>query len=132
MGLMAIYLILLEANKVWPSLRGCAVIYSDCLGALGRVANLPPHHIPTKCRHSDILKNILLPAQVCPSLWHTHMLKPIRTITNNSVVYPGWRNLMYTVIAWQRMSFGDSQESNYRSRGVFRWNIYQFGLGKTR
>ena len=57
MGLMAIHLILLEANKVCPRLRGRAVIYSDCLGALGRVANLPPHCIPTKCRHSDILKN---------------------------------------------------------------------------
>ena len=60
MGLMAIHLILLAANKVWPSLRGCAVIYSDCLGALGRVENLPPHRIPTKCRHLDILKNILV------------------------------------------------------------------------
>ena len=43
MGLMTIHLILLAANKVWLSLRGRAVIYSDCLGALGRVANLPPH-----------------------------------------------------------------------------------------
>ena len=60
MGLMAIHLILLAANKVWPSLRGSAVIYSDCLGALGRVANLPPYRIPTKCRHSDILKTILV------------------------------------------------------------------------
>ena len=40
MGLMAIHLILLAANKVWKRLRGRAVIYSDCLGALGRVANL--------------------------------------------------------------------------------------------
>ena len=60
MGLMAIHLILLAANKVWLSLRGRAVIYSDCLGALGRVSNLPPHLIPTKFRHSDILKNILV------------------------------------------------------------------------
>ena len=60
MGLMAIHFILLAANKLWPSLRGRAVIYSDCLGALGRVANLPPHRIPTKCRHSDILNNSLV------------------------------------------------------------------------
>ena len=32
MGLMAIHLILLEAKKVWPSLRGCEVIYSYFLG----------------------------------------------------------------------------------------------------
>ena len=60
MGLMAIHLILLAANKVWPSLRGRAVIYSDCLGDLGRVENIPLNRIPTKCRHSDILKNILV------------------------------------------------------------------------
>ena len=48
MGLMAIHLILLALNKVWPELRGRTVIYSDCLGALSRVANLPPHRIPTK------------------------------------------------------------------------------------
>ena len=60
MGLMAIHLILLAANKVWPDLSGRAAIYSDCLGALGRIANLPPHRIPTKCRHLDILKNVLV------------------------------------------------------------------------
>ena len=60
MGLIAIHLILLAANKFWLSIRGRVVIYSDCLGELGRVANLPPHRIPTKFRHSDILKNILV------------------------------------------------------------------------
>ena len=60
MGLMAIHLILLAANKVWPSQKGRAVIYSDCLRTLGRVATLPSHRIPTKCCHSDILKNILV------------------------------------------------------------------------
>ena len=74
MGLMAIHLILLAANKVWPSLRGRAVIYSDCLGALGRVANLPPHRIPTKCRHSDILKNILVNfTSLCFMLAYSHV-----------------------------------------------------------
>ena len=43
MGLMAINLILLAAKKVWPNLRGRTIVYLDCLGALGRMANLPPH-----------------------------------------------------------------------------------------
>ena len=60
LGLMAIHLILLAANKVWVELGGHVVIHSDCLGALARVANLPPHRIPTQCRHSDILKNVLV------------------------------------------------------------------------
>ena len=32
----------------------------DCLGALNRVTCLPPYRIPSRCGHSDILKNILV------------------------------------------------------------------------
>ena len=35
-------------------------MYSDCLGALGRMENLPLHRISSQCRHSDILKNVLV------------------------------------------------------------------------
>jgi hypothetical protein len=41
-GLMAIHLILLAANEVNIGLRGRVHIYSDCLGALDKVKNLPP------------------------------------------------------------------------------------------
>ena len=60
LGILAIHLILLSVNKVNPTLAGSAHIYSDCLGALSRVEHLPPHKIPTRCRHSDILKTILV------------------------------------------------------------------------
>ena len=60
MGLMAIHLILKAADKVWPGLNGRARIYSDCLGALRKVANLPPHKIPRRCLHANILKNVLV------------------------------------------------------------------------
>lgn len=60
LGLMQVHLILLAVQKTAPDLSGEVAIYSDCLGALGRVSNLPPGRIPTKCRHSDILKNILV------------------------------------------------------------------------
>ncbi len=60
LGLMAVHLLLLAVKTVSPSLRGCATIYSDCLAALGRVANLPPYRIPTRCRHLDILKTIMV------------------------------------------------------------------------
>jgi hypothetical protein len=33
---------------------------SDCLGALKRVTYLPSYRIPSRCRHSDILKTILV------------------------------------------------------------------------
>jgi hypothetical protein len=60
LGLLAIHLILLSVNKVNPNLLGSVHIYSDCLGALDKVKNLPPHRIPSKCRHSDVLKNIMI------------------------------------------------------------------------
>ena len=60
LGLLAIHLILLSVNKVYVELKGKAIINLDCLGALGRVRDLPPYRIPTRCRHSDILKTILV------------------------------------------------------------------------
>ena len=57
---MAIHLILLAANKLRPTMGGFATIYSDCIGALERVSSLPPNRIPSRCRHSDILKNIMV------------------------------------------------------------------------
>jgi len=60
LGLMAIHLILLSINRVNPTLTGSVQIYSDCLGALSRVDDLPAFRIPSRCRHSDILKNILV------------------------------------------------------------------------
>ncbi len=60
LGLMAINLILLAVNKCNHDLPGSVQISSDCLGALNKIDNLPPHCIPTKCSHSDILKNIMV------------------------------------------------------------------------
>jgi hypothetical protein len=60
LGLMAIHLILLSINKITPDLMGLAHIFSDCLGTLDKIRNLPPHHIPSKCRHSVVLKNVML------------------------------------------------------------------------
>jgi len=60
LGLMAIHLILRSLNEVFTDLQGSVHIYSDCLGALNKVENLPPYHVPTKCSHSVILKNILV------------------------------------------------------------------------
>jgi hypothetical protein len=60
LGLMAIHLILLAINKVCPELPGHVQIYSDCLGALKRVSTLPGNRLPSGCKHSDILKNIMI------------------------------------------------------------------------
>jgi hypothetical protein len=60
LGLMAIHLILLAVNKCNPDLPGSIQIFSDCLGALNKIENLPLHCIPTKCSHSDISENIMV------------------------------------------------------------------------
>jgi hypothetical protein len=60
LGLMAIHLILLSADKMHGALVGSVEVVSDCLGALRRVSELPPYRIPSRCKHSDILKNILV------------------------------------------------------------------------
>ena len=60
LGLMQVHLILLAVQATTPHLDGEVLIYSDCLGALGRVSSLPPGRIPSRCKHSDILKNILV------------------------------------------------------------------------
>jgi hypothetical protein len=57
---MAIHLILLAANHTQPHLQGNVTIFSDCLGALDKVAHLPPNRIHSRCSHSDILKNIMI------------------------------------------------------------------------
>ena len=60
LGLMAVHLLLLAVETVAPGMSGSVTIYSDCIGALDRVAKLPPYRIPSRCRHSDVLKTIMV------------------------------------------------------------------------
>jgi hypothetical protein len=57
---MAFHLILLSVNEVNQDLTGSVEIFSDCLGALDKVQNLPPSRIPLRCSHSEVLKNIIV------------------------------------------------------------------------
>ena len=60
LGIMAIHLLFLSVHRISPALQGSVKIYSDYLGALVRVTDLSPNRIPIRCRHSDILKTILV------------------------------------------------------------------------
>ncbi len=60
LGLMEIHLIFFSVNRIASTLTGSAHIYLDCLGALDKIQNLPPHHTPSKCQHLDVLKNVML------------------------------------------------------------------------
>jgi hypothetical protein len=57
---MAIHLILLSVSKIHLTLAGSVEIVLDGLGALKWVTYLPPYRILSRCRHSDILKTILV------------------------------------------------------------------------
>ena len=74
--LVAMHLILHSINKTAQDLTGSVHIYSDCLRALNKVQNLPPHRIPLKCRHSDVLKNIMIH---CSSVSFTRTRKKLTT-----------------------------------------------------
>ena len=60
LGLMAIHIILRSVNETAPALSELVMIISNCLRAIGRVEHLPPHRIPSRCKHLDILKNKLV------------------------------------------------------------------------
>jgi hypothetical protein len=67
---MAIHLILLSADKIHGALVGNAEVVSNCIGALRRVTELPPYKIPSRCKHSDMLKNILVNSRALSSSIH--------------------------------------------------------------
>jgi len=75
LGLMAIHLILRSVDIAHGGNNGSVEVVSDCLGALRRVTDLPPYRIPSRCKHSDILKNILVH---CRSLSFTIHYRHVR------------------------------------------------------
>jgi hypothetical protein len=60
LGLMAVHLLLLAVNTVSPGLTGLVRVYSDCPVTLSPIAELPSFRVPSRCRHSNILKTILV------------------------------------------------------------------------
>jgi hypothetical protein len=75
MGLMAIQLILACVSKAHQLDRGGVNIHCDCLGALDRVKNIPFSRIPVKCKHSDVLKNVLVNCGHLPFLCKFHHVR---------------------------------------------------------
>jgi hypothetical protein len=57
LGLVAIHLTLLASDRVRPGMKGTVRVALDCVGALGKVSTLPANRIPSRCQHSDTLKN---------------------------------------------------------------------------
>jgi hypothetical protein len=87
LGLMAVHLILLAVSTVSPDIQGSVHIYSDCLGALKKVKDLPHERIPSRCWHADILKNILVN---CSSLTFTRYFSHVKAHQDKEV---DWNDL---------------------------------------
>jgi hypothetical protein len=84
LSLMAIHLILWGINEVHQGLQGLVHILSDYLGALDKVENLPPYHIPTQCSHSNILKNIMVN---CSNLSFARIFSHVKTHQDDHTGY---------------------------------------------
>jgi hypothetical protein len=85
---MAIHLLLLAINTVSPGLAGYVKICLDCIGALGCIAELPPYRIPTRCRHLDILKTILVNCGGLSTIGNIFMSKHMKTTACSGRIYP--------------------------------------------
>jgi hypothetical protein len=106
LGLMAIHLILLSVNKLHSDLLGSVEIVSDCLGALKRMTYLPPYRIPSRCRHSNILKTILVH---CQKLSFTTYYLHIKAHQDNNktfvqLIRKAQLNCIYDHVAKQRIA----------------------------
>ncbi len=84
LGLMAIHLILLSTDRVHSNLSGSLEVISDCLGALKQVTDLPPYRISSRCKHSNILKNILVN---CRDLSFTTYYSHVKAHQDDSVPF---------------------------------------------
>jgi hypothetical protein len=63
LGLLVIHLLLLAVHKLHPDLGGQVALYSDCLGALGKVADLPQSGLPSSMKHAYILMILMIHCQ---------------------------------------------------------------------
>jgi hypothetical protein len=75
LGLMAIHLLLHSISITHPDLTGNTDIYSDCMGALQTISNLPAAKVPPKWNHTDILKIISLHGHKIPFHSRYHHVK---------------------------------------------------------
>ena len=66
---MAINLILLEVNNFSTTSQWRARIYSDCMSVLVTMACITANQIPCQCKHSYILKNIMVNCRDLTFAW---------------------------------------------------------------
>jgi hypothetical protein len=118
---MAVHLILLGINELDPTLARKVRVYLDCKGALDKVGGLPPGRLPAKCKHSDILKNILVN---CAKLSFAVVLKHIKAHQDDRMEFhhllrPAQLNCTVDAGAKRRLLKVDAMELPVRQRFPF-------------
>jgi hypothetical protein len=130
LGLMAIHLILLSVDRIHGTVAGNVEVVSDCLGALQWVTDLPPYQIPSQCKHSGILKNILVN---CHTLSFTLHYQHVRAHQDDATLFKNLSrkaqlNCICNHTAKQRIAM-DGSESGMSGRiptGTY-WNVHSGG-----
>ena len=127
LGLMAIHLILLAVSRSTKNLTGHVKIFSDCLGALGRVLHLPNSRIPAKCKHADILKNIMINCKKLPfSLEYLH----VRAHQDDKINYGDlsrpsqlncWADFTAKTVIWGRIGLNPLPQKPFPLEPVTIW-----------
>jgi hypothetical protein len=110
-GLMTIHLLLVSVNCVHKSLSGSAKVVSNCLGALHWVTYLPPYQIPSRCKHLDILKNLLVN---CWNLMFSINYSHVKAHQDNTMLFKklsrsSQLNCICDHLAKQRLSDGEPE-----------------------
>ena len=128
---MAIHLLLLAANKAWPTLQGRAKVYSECLDALQKVTTVPLHRIPSRCRHSDVLKNVMVN---CASLTFRVEYENVDAHQDDGKDFallkrPAQMNCIFDGMA-KRVVWGLAG-GIYQNKACFRLRLLQCVLGRT-
>ena len=117
LGLMAIHLILLGINDFHKGITGSVQIFSDCLGALEKVENLPPYRIPSRCSHGDILKNILVN---CSNLTFARTFSHVKGHQDDHASY----------LDLDRPAQLNCQMDHQAKRLIWDWNPHSVGVTK--
>jgi hypothetical protein len=119
LGLMTIHLLLVSVNRVHNTLEGSVEVVSDCLGALKCVVHLPPYRNPSRCKHLDIFKNILV--NCCDLIFTLHYLH-VKAHQDDNVAFnklsrKSQLNCICDHLAKQRIS--NSAQLQHRNNSLF-------------
>ena len=132
LGLLCIHLLLLSFNTTWPELRGKVHIYSDCLGALNKVKNLPP---PTVFLPSASILTYSRPSwQTVATFLSTAISltwRHIKTTTRGGTPWSGQPSLTAGAMQLQSSKSSPPPWNHLSPNNHFHWNLLPYTSKET-